>query len=572
VANPDKSLESRFMEMAQDLAQEAQRVMAPESYGQWADAPYQLMAAAGATQGKTQSVPALSGVLEAEDAGGTVLNYFMRDAELALQAGNGEGKRAYDVGRVQGFDVLDPHFLSGLANDVFNEAAQFAPDISERANTGITTQDGKQPANEAYPYFLTASSRSPTSASAKGGFDVHGIRRDFPILQRKVHGKPLIWLDNGATTQKPQAVIDRLVRFYEHENSNVHRGAHTLAAEATDAYEGARSKVAAFLGAALPEEIVFVRGTTEGINLIANAVSEKRLGPGDEILLTEAEHHANIVPWQFVAQKTGALIRVVPVNDNGEITLDEFGRRLGPRTKIVSMTHVSNALGSVMPIHDMTRMAKAYGAIVVIDGAQGVPHRKVDVCDIGCDFYVFSGHKLFAPTGIGAVYGRKHLWEELGPWQGGGSMITKVTFEKSSFADPPNKFEAGTGSLASAVGLGAAIDYVESIGLDAIERYETELVEYAVNEIRRVKGVRIIGTPKDRAGVISFVLEGRPVREVGTLLDAEGIAVRAGHHCAQPILARYGLDATIRPAFAFYNTKAEADALVAALHKIGFRR
>jgi cysteine desulfurase/selenocysteine lyase len=611
VANHGESLESRFMEMAQDLAQEAGRFMAPESYGQWAEAPYQLMAAAASQAGTTSGRTTAQGPTTAEDAitGETAVpaaigdiplmedtrgvgtkglsgGYsYMAETASALYAGATEStkpsggqlrpKQSSGLDRIQGLDVLDPDFLCRLANGMFQDAAEYPPRADAGANTGSAEQKTRWPASAAHdpiPYFMREVKPPPASATAKGEFDVESIRRDFPILRRKVHGKPLIWLDNGATTQKPQAVIDRLVWFYEHENSNVHRGAHTLAAEATDAYEGARGKVAAFLGAALPEEIVFVRGTTEGINLIANVCGEKLLGLGDEILLTEAEHHANIVPWQFVAQKTGAVLRVAPLDDSGEIILEEFDRLLGPRTRIVSMTHVSNALGSVMPVHEMTRMAKRRGAVVVIDGAQGVPHRKVDVLDIGCDFYVFSGHKLFAPTGIGAVYGRKELWEKLSPWQGGGSMITQVTFEKSSFAGLPNKFEAGTGSLASAVGLGAAIDYVTGIGLEAIERYETELVDYAVNEIRRVKGVRIIGMPRDRAGVISFVLEGMPVREIGMLLDAEGLAVRAGHHCAQPILARYGLDATVRPAFAFYNTKNEADALVKALHRISFRR
>lgn len=629
--------------MAQDLEKEAGRFMAPESYGQWAEVPYQLMAAAAddpspvngsvqtaataayqagavsghaaparpvtaeATAAMNQASAQAAKILvspaeEVYSAGATVMSdgyYFMAEAGKELVAESAEtaippggqsyGKHSADIGHIQGLDVLDPHFLCKLANDMFKGTAEYLPEATAWANTGMAALNNNWSADtarafaspapmtpsavhSAVPYFMTEVKPSPTSGTARSVFDVESIRRDFPILHRKVHGKPLIWLDNGATTQKPKVVIDRVSRFYEYENSNVHRGAHTLAAESTDAYEGARCRVAAFLGAALPEEVIFVRGTTEGINLIANVCGEKFLGPGDEILLTEAEHHANIVPWQFVAQKTGAVIRVAPIDDNGEIILEEFSRRLGPRTKIVSMTHVSNALGTVMPIQEMTRMAKRYGAIVVIDGAQGVPHRKVNVQDIGCDFYVFSGHKLFGPTGIGAVYGRKELWEELSPWQGGGSMIRHVTFEKSTFADLPNKFEAGTGSLASAVGLGAAIDYVTGIGLEAIERYETELVDYAVREIRRVKGVRMIGMPKDRAGVVSFVLEGMPVREVGTLLDAEGIAVRAGHHCAQPVLAHYGLESTVRPAFAFYNTKAEADALVEALHKISFRR
>ena len=402
--------------------------------------------------------------------------------------------------------------------------------------------------------------------------DVERIRRDFPLLQRKVHGKPLIWLDNAATTQKPQAVIDRLTRFYEYENSNVHRGTHTLAEEACDACEDARTKVAAFLGAESLLEIVFVRGTTEGLNLLAAIFSESLLRPGDEIVLTEAEHHANIVPWQFAAKKTGAVIRVAPVDNNGDIILEEYERMLGPRTRVVSITHISNALGTVMPIREMTAMAKRFGATVVIDGAQGVPHRRVDVRAIGCDFYVFSGHKLFAPMGIGAVYGRKEMWEQLPPWQGGGNMVERVTFENSTFTSPPKRFEAGTPALAATVGLGTAIDYLNGIGLDAIEQYETRLLDYVLEGIRSVNGLRLIGTPRDRGGVISFVMDGIPDLEVAKMLDAEGIAVRAGTHCAQPILARFGLESTVRPSFAFYNTEAEADVLVETLRKISLHR
>jgi cysteine desulfurase/selenocysteine lyase len=403
-------------------------------------------------------------------------------------------------------------------------------------------------------------------------FDVETIRRDFPILQRKVHGKPLIWLDSAATAQKPQAVIDRVSHFYEHENSNIHRGTHTLATESAAAYEGARAKVAAFLGAESPDEIVFVRGTTEGLNLLAAIFSKKLLRPNDEIVLTHAEHHANIVPWQFAAEKSGAVIRVAPVDDNGDLILEEYERLLGPRTRAVSVTHISNALGTVMPIREMTALAKRHGATVVIDGAQGVPHRRVDVQAIGCDFYVFSGHKLFAPTGIGAVYGRKALWDDMPPWQGGGGMIRHVTFEKTTFNTPPRRFEAGTPSVSSAVGLGAAIDYLNGIGLDAIERYEAELLAYALQGIRSVNGLRVIGMPKDRGGVISFVMDGIPDLEVARMLDAQSIAVRTGHHCAQPMLARFGLESSVRPSFAFYNTRAEAEVLVETLRRISLRR
>lgn len=419
----------------------------------------------------------------------------------------------------------------------------------------------------------TAAASMPEATMPKPTmFDVESIRRDFPILQRKVHGKPLIWLDSAATAQKPQAVIDRLSRFYEYENSNVHRGTHTLAEEACDACERARTKIAAFLGASSMLEIVFVRGTTEGLNLLAAIFSESLLRPGDEIVLTEAEHHANIVPWQFAAKKTGAVIRVAPVDDNGDIILEEYARLLGPRTRVVSITHISNALGTVMPIQEMTALAKRHGATVVIDGAQGIPHRRVDVQAIGCDFYVFSGHKLFAPMGIGVVYGRMERWEQMPPWQGGGNMVEHVTFENTTFTSPPKRFEAGTPALAAAVGLGTAIDYLNGIGLAAIEQYETKLLDYALEGIRSVNGLRLIGQPRDRGGVISFVMDGIPDLEVAKTLDAEGIAVRAGTHCAQPILARFGLESTVRPSFAFYNTRAEADALVETLRRISRRR
>lgn len=415
-------------------------------------------------------------------------------------------------------------------------------------------------------------SQNDHPATAAPTFDVAAIRRDFPILQRQMHGKPLVWLDSAATAQKPQVVIDRVVRYYEQENSNIHRGTHTLAEVACDAYDDARDSVAVFLNAATQDEIVFVRGTTEGLNLLAALFSDSLLKPGDEILLTQAEHHANIVPWQFAAKKSGAVIRVAPVDDNGDLILAAYERLLGPRTKVVSITHISNALGTVMPIREMTQMAKRVGATVVIDGAQGIPHRRVDVQDIGCDFYVFSGHKLFAPCGIGAVYGRHELWQQLPPWQGGGSMVQQVTFEHSTYATPPKRFEAGTPAVASAAGLGAAIDYLNSIGLEAIEHYETELLAYALEEIRKVNGLRVIGMPKERGGVISFVMDGLPDLQVAKLLDAQGIAVRAGTHCAQPILARFGLQSTLRPSFAFYNTREEVDVLVETLRGISARR
>jgi len=402
--------------------------------------------------------------------------------------------------------------------------------------------------------------------------NVETIRRDFPILKRQMEGKPLIWLDNAATAQKPKSVIGRISQFYVEENSNTHSGTHTLALEAATAYEGARAKVAAFMGAPSADEIVFVRGTTEGLNMLAAILGETQLRPGDEIVLTEAEHHSNILPWQFAAKKAGAVIRVAPVDDKGDLVLEAYSRLLNSRTKIVSITHVSNALGSVFPVREMTAMAKRFGATVVIDGAQGIPHRRVNVKEIGCDFYVFSGHKLFGPTGIGVVWGRAKLWDQLPPWQGGGGMIRHVTFEKSSYTEPPKKFEAGTPSLAEAVGLGTAIDYLNRVGMANIEEYENELLAYALQGLHKIKGLRVIGDPRDRVGVISLVVEGMTDAKVGKMLDFEGIAVRTGHHCAQPILARFGLESTVRPSFAFYNTMGEVDALVAALRKIAAKR
>jgi cysteine desulfurase/selenocysteine lyase len=401
-----------------------------------------------------------------------------------------------------------------------------------------------------------------------GAFDVHTIRRDFPVLDQQVHGRPLVWFDNAATTQKPQSVIDAVANFYAHDNSNIHRAAHTLAARATDAYEQARQKVQAFLGASSAKEILFVRGATEGINLVAQTYGRKFLQPGDEIVLTTLEHHANIVPWQMIAKEKGAVIRVAPVNDRGEVMLAEYQSLLGPRTRLVALAQASNTLGTVLPVAEMTQMAKRYNARVLIDGAQSVSHMPVDVRQLGCDFFVFSGHKIFAPTGIGAVYAKEELLEILPPWQGGGNMIRNVTFEETTYAESPAKFEAGTPNVADAVGLGAALDYVGRLGLPNIARHEQELLRYATEQLVRIPGLRIIGTAPEKVGLVSFVLKDRKTEEIGRLLDQEGIAVRAGHHCAQPSLRRYGLEATVRPSFSLYNTRAEIDRLAAAIHRI----
>ena len=403
---------------------------------------------------------------------------------------------------------------------------------------------------------------------SKPPFDVNLVKKDFPILQEQVNGKPLIWLDNAATTQKPKAVIDRVSYFYEHENSNIHRAAHELAARATDAYEGAREKVRRFLNAASVNEIVFVRGTTEAINLVAKTYGDQYLQKGDEIIVSHLEHHANIVPWQQLAQKKGLKLKVIPVDDDGQILLDEYRKLLNPRTKLVSFTQVSNALGTVTPAKQIIDMAHGNGSKVLLDGAQSVSHLRVDLQSLNPDFFVFSGHKIFGPTGIGVVYGKEELLNSLQPWQGGGNMIKDVTFEHTQFHDAPSRFEAGTGNIADAVGLGAALDYVSKLGIDNINQYEHYLLLYATNLMQQVPGLRLIGTAPDKASVLSFTLKGYSNDEVGKALNKEGIAVRTGHHCAQPILRRFGVESTVRPSLAFYNTCSDIDTLVAVLHQL----
>ncbi|MFO1394153.1 MAG: family 2A encapsulin nanocompartment cargo protein cysteine desulfurase [Steroidobacteraceae bacterium] len=425
-------------------------------------------------------------------------------------------------------------------------------------------------------YFLRAGTPSAPIpgpfADPHPPFDVHAIRRDFPVLAEKIHGRPLVWFDNGATTQKPQAVIDRLAHFYAHENSNIHRGAHTLAARATDAYEAARERVAKFIGAGSPDEIVFVRGATEGINLVAKTWGAQHLGPGDEIVVSHLEHHANIVPWQQIAQATGARLRVAPVDDRGEFLLEEYARLLTPRTRLVAVTHVSNALGTVTPVKQIVELAHRAGARVLVDGAQSVSHMPVDVQTIDSDFFVFSGHKVFGPTGIGAVHAKREVSADMPPWQGGGNMISDVTFERTIYQPPPARFEAGTGNIADAVGLGAALEYLQRIGMANIAAYEQDLLAYATACLERVPGLRIIGRAPEKAAVLSFVLDGHAPEDVGTALDRAGIAVRAGHHCAQPILRRYGLESTVRASFAFYNTREEIQALQRSLLEIAATR
>ena len=406
---------------------------------------------------------------------------------------------------------------------------------------------------------------SPKSLTS---LDVEKIREDFPILRQRVHGKPLVYLDNAATSQKPQAVLDAISGYYSRENSNVHRGIHSLSERATLAYEGARAKVRAFVNASEDREIVFVRGTTEGINLVARTYGKKFLKAGDEIIVTAMEHHSNIVPWQMLCEEVDARLRVVPINDQGELLLGEFQALLTEKTKLVSVVHVSNALGTVNPVKRIIEMAHRQGIPVLLDGAQAVPHLRVDVQELDCDFYLFSGHKLFGPTGIGVLYGKARWLEAMPPYQGGGDMILSVTFEKTVYNELPYKFEAGTPHVAGVVGLGAAIDYVTGIGMEAITAYEGELLAYATETISALPGVRMIGTAKDKASVLSFILAGVHAHDIGTILDQEGIAIRTGHHCAMPVMQRFGVPATARASFSFYNTKKEIDALVAGVQKV----
>lgn len=398
--------------------------------------------------------------------------------------------------------------------------------------------------------------------------DVNLVRKDFPILSEKINGKNLVWFDNAATTQKPKSVIDRLKYFYEHENSNVHRGAHTLAKRTTEAYEGARAKVAKFLNADNANEIVFVRGTTEAINLVAQTYGVSTLSPGDEVIISLLDHHANIVPWQMVCLKTGATLKAIPVDEDGQIILSEYEKLLSEKTKIVSLTHVSNAIGTIVPVSQIIDMAHRYNAKVLIDGAQAVAHMGVDVKALSCDFYTFSAHKIFGPTGIGVLYAKAEILDSMQPYQGGGNMIEDVTIEKTTYKSPPHRFEAGTGSIAAAIGLGAAIDYVTKIGTDAIFEYELKLLKYGTELLKSIPGITIIGNAKEKTSIISFILKGFLSQDVGNSLDKEGIAVRAGHHCAQPILKRYGLNDTVRVSTALYNTKEELDYLAFSIWKL----
>jgi cysteine desulfurase/selenocysteine lyase len=398
-------------------------------------------------------------------------------------------------------------------------------------------------------------------------FDVDTVRRDFPILSRQINGHPLAYLDNAASAQRPQSVIDAELRYYAETHANVHRGVHTLSQRATDAYEGARDRVRAFINAASTREIVLVRGTTEAINLVAQSFARPRLERGDEILITWLEHHANIVPWQIVCEQTGAVLKVAPIDQRGELDVEGFERLLSPRTRLLAIAHVSNSLGTVLPVEGLIALARSRGVPVLLDGAQAVPHLRVDVRALGCDFYAFSGHKMYGPTGIGVLYGREALLEEMPPWQGGGDMILTVRFDKTTYNALPHKFEAGTPNIAGTVGLGAAIEYLDRIGLDRIGAYEHELLEHATEALQAISGVRLIGTARQKSALVAFVLEGVHAHDLGTILDAEGIAIRTGHHCAMPVMEFYGVPATARASFAFYNTHEEIDRLAAGVRR-----
>ncbi|MCR4762018.1 MAG: cysteine desulfurase [Lachnospiraceae bacterium] len=433
--------------------------------------------------------------------------------------------------------------------------------VAVRNGAGTTEADSLHTLSES----VTGEHTHRNDGITIGSKTLQQIRDDFPILQEQVGGFPLVWLDNGATTQKPQAVIDRLTLFYTHENSNVHRGAHELAARSTDAYEGARQIVADFIGAPDKDDIVFVRGTTEGINLVANAFVKPRLAPGDEIILTILEHHANIVPWQLIAAETGAVLKVVPCDDSGQLVLSEYEKLFTPHTRFVSATQVSNVLGTVTPVEELVTIAHRHGVPILIDGAQSVAHMPVNVGALDADFFVFSGHKIFAPTGIGAVYGKKALLDAAQPYHGGGNMIKDVTFERTIYNPAPNKFEAGTGSIADAVGLGTALQYLSSIGMPAIHQWEQELIQYGMKELARVPGLHLLGTAPGKSSALSFKLDGYEDGAVGEYLNRYGIAVRTGHHCAQPVLRRFGLESVVRPTIALYNSPDDIDALVRAL-------
>jgi cysteine desulfurase/selenocysteine lyase len=495
-----------------------------------------------------------------------------------LQNGGGSSEQNEQV-TIDNLPFADEQGYDKELKDILNSITSYFPTSQFTNVTPFSTGDasyyflnGHSVSDQALGFLnIQGNARHNThgvTGIVRPPFDLNLLRADFPILKERVNGKPLIWLDNAATTQKPLQVIERVNYFYNHENSNIHRAAHELAARSTDAYEAARKKVQHFLNAKSPNEIVFVRGTTEAINLVAQSWGDQNLNAGDEIVITHLEHHANIVPWQLIAAKKGARIRVAPVDDNGQVILDEYGKLLNSKTKLVAFTQVSNALGTITPAKAMIEMAHAVGAKVLLDGAQSVSHIRTDVQGLNPDWLVFSGHKIYAPTGIGVLYGKEELLNEMQPWQGGGNMIQDVTFEETKYQHAPAKFEAGTGNIADAVGLGAAIDYVTKVGIDLIYQYEHALLHYATYLLKGVPGLHLIGTAPDKTSVLSFVLDGVKNDDVGQALNKEGIAVRTGHHCAQPILRRFGVESTVRPSIAFYNTCSDIDALISTLHKL----
>jgi cysteine desulfurase/selenocysteine lyase len=415
---------------------------------------------------------------------------------------------------------------------------------------------------------MSTAAKTPHEIHPAHRYDVQNVRRDFPVLHQKVHGKPLVYLDNAATTQKPLAVIEAIQHYYLHDNSNIHRGVHTLSERATEHYENVRETARKFLNAASTKEIIFVRGTTEAINLVAQTYGRKNVGSGDEVVITALEHHSNIVPWQMLCEEKGAKLRVAPINDQGELLLEDFEKLLNAKTKIVAIAHLSNALGTINPVREIIRMAHAHNILVLVDGAQAVARMKVDVQALDCDFYAFSSHKLYGPTGVGILYGKTKLLEAMPPWQGGGDMIASVTFDKTVYNRLPYKFEAGTPNIADTIGLGAAIEYLNHLGLEEIERHEADILAYATNSLCAMPGVRIVGTAREKAGVLSFVMGEIHPHDIGTILDTEGIAIRTGHHCAQPVMQRFGIPATARASFGLYNTREEVDALVAGIRKV----
>lgn len=590
---PDESalnrMASEFFALVPGAAQAAAQFLPGFSHGSTPEALQAVPTSARTPvhdSSSVQSQPSVSASGVPQNAGSSI-------APSRPQAGGASSSTPYYfVGQEHGYPVADNNLDSLAAQGTGKQSGASAFNVPGQeqlqrilgelypatpATSAPAQQAGGSATQPAY-YFQQGEQdywdQAPRAAnpSLAAPFDINAVRRDFPILAERVNGKQLVWFDNAATTHKPKSVIDRISYFYEHENSNIHRAAHELAARASDAYESARKKVAKFLGAATEHEIIFVRGATEGINLVAQTFGKKFIGAGDEIIVSELEHHANIVPWQQLAAEKGAVIRVIPVDDSGQVLLDEYRKLLNSKTRLVAVTQVSNALGTIAPVHEITALAHAAGARVLIDGAQAVSHLRVNVQALDADFYVFSGHKIFGPTGIGVVYGKKALLEQLPPWQGGGNMIADVTFEHTRYQPAPARFEAGTGNIADAVGLGAALDYVERIGLENMALYEHALLEYATHGLKSIPGVRLVGTAHQKASVASFVLAGYETAEVGKALNEEGIAVRSGHHCAQPILRRFGLEATVRPSFAFYNTCEEIDRLLAVVRRLANNR